>query len=203
MLVGPVAGETNFVLHLPTGPVLPDPVEGAAIADLGSVPVNAVIPMSVDWTGNGTRTRWELLALGLEPGVRSGFAPVVIELVADTDRDGMADEYEQANGLDLNSPDDAISDTDLDGYTAAQEFEAGTKANDGASRLALLVEGSTASVHALASRVYRLERSSPLQTGGWDVIQTFRPEVDGPVSMELPSSDSPETYYRVVALLPY
>ncbi|MBN8247693.1 MAG: DUF11 domain-containing protein [Verrucomicrobia bacterium] len=203
MLVGPVAGETNFVLHLPTGPVLPDPVEGAAIADLGSVPVNAVIPMSVDWTGTGTRTRWELLALGLEPGARSGFAPVVIELVADTDRDGMADEYEQANGLDLNSPDDAISDTDLDGYTAAQEFEAGTKANDGASRLALFVEGSTASVHALASRVYRLERSSPLQTGGWDVIQTFRPEVDGPVSMELPASDSPETYYRVVALLPY
>ncbi|MCW5558402.1 MAG: hypothetical protein KIT22_11300, partial [Verrucomicrobiae bacterium] len=102
-----------------------------------------------------------------------------------------------------NSADDAGSDSDQDGYTALQEFEAGTKANDAASRLWLRVEEGTALFDALASRQYRLERRQALGAGGWEVIESFRPETDGLHSVALPEGDAEAIYYRVVALLPY
>lgn len=44
----------------------------------------------------------------------------------DSDNDGMPDQWETDNGLDPNDASDAESDTDFDGFTALQEFEADT-----------------------------------------------------------------------------
>lgn len=45
---------------------------------------------------------------------------------ADSDADGIADDWEIRYGLDANNPSDAASDLDVDGLTALQEFVAGT-----------------------------------------------------------------------------
>jgi ELWxxDGT repeat protein len=47
----------------------------------------------------------------------------------DDDNDGMPDDYEIANDLEPFS-DDSLADSDNDGYTNLEEFEAGTAAND-------------------------------------------------------------------------
>ena len=44
----------------------------------------------------------------------------------DSDSDGLPDWWELANGLDINDPDDAASDTDSDGLSALAEFAADT-----------------------------------------------------------------------------
>ncbi|MDD3603724.1 MAG: choice-of-anchor Q domain-containing protein, partial [Kiritimatiellae bacterium] len=45
---------------------------------------------------------------------------------ADTDNDGMSDDWEIWYGLDPNDPSDATGDADLDGWTNAEEFDADT-----------------------------------------------------------------------------
>ena len=40
----------------------------------------------------------------------------------DVDRDGMSDDWERANGLNPADPDDAISDSDNDGYTNIEGY---------------------------------------------------------------------------------
>jgi hypothetical protein len=51
--------------------------------------------------------------------------PVHLTVLADTDRDGMPDAWEIANGLDPNNPADALEDADQDGYTNLEEFQLG------------------------------------------------------------------------------
>ena len=55
---------------------------------------------------------------------------VAIELIADTDGDGMTDIYEVDNGLDPNDPADADTDLDSDGASNFDEFVNGTNPND-------------------------------------------------------------------------
>src|SRR6185436_12656351 len=49
-----------------------------------------------------------------------------VNVAGDKDRDGLPDDFEQANGLDPNDPIDAQEDQDQDGLTALQEFQLGT-----------------------------------------------------------------------------
>ncbi|MBN1951389.1 MAG: T9SS type A sorting domain-containing protein [Bacteroidales bacterium] len=50
------------------------------------------------------------------PELESGIAPT------DTDHDGMPDNWENANGLNANNPDDRNGDTDGDGFTNLEEY---------------------------------------------------------------------------------
>ena len=54
------------------------------------------------------------------PDLKSGTAP------ADSDNDGMPDEWERKYGLDANNADDHSSDKDGDGYTNVEEYLNGT-----------------------------------------------------------------------------
>ena len=74
--------------------------------------------MANDQGTAGTATpNWEIDSVG-------------IELIADTDGDGMTDIYELDNGLDPNDPADADTDLDSDGASNFDEFVNGTDPND-------------------------------------------------------------------------
>jgi hypothetical protein len=55
---------------------------------------------------------------------------VIVDSKNDNDRDGMADDWETANGLDPTNPNDANTDTDGDGYTNISEFIGNSDPND-------------------------------------------------------------------------
>ena len=99
--------------------------------------------------------------------------PVVIVVMEDLDKDGMADVWEESYGLAIDpASSDALLDSDGDGYTNLAEYQADTDPNDPENHLqieALMFEtGSTVlEFMARTNRLYSLEYSTSLAEGSW------------------------------------
>lgn len=96
---------------------------------------------------------------------------------ADTDHDGMPDDYENSiPGLDANNPADATLDLDADGATNVEEYLAGTAPNDptsvfGVDSLTLLPSGDVElRFEARANKAYSVLVSSTLEPGSWQKL---------------------------------
>ena len=132
-----------------------------------------------------------------QPNVALGVwsATYFIATVADNDKDGIADDYEAANGFDTNNAADALGDLDLDGSNNRAEFVAGTDPNNSQSYLKVehgcTVPGAAAvEVSAMANRSYTVQYTDAFGTGQWlklgDVFARatnrvesyFRPDLD-------------------------
>jgi hypothetical protein len=83
------------------------------LARAGAFPRDAMNTRTVNEVRNGTGT------LGKLDDALLQLAPPV---PADQDEDGMADDWENANGLNPNNPDDGVLDADGDGYTNVEEY---------------------------------------------------------------------------------
>lgn len=81
------------------------------------------------------------IGAGRNGGDQGALFPVGSTLV-DTDLDGMPDPWELTYGLDFADPLDAEQDSDLDGLTNRDEYEAGTAPDDPASVLRVSFVGS-------------------------------------------------------------
>jgi hypothetical protein len=174
-----------------------DPILGATRSEAVSVPVNG--RLSFDLTVVSTNVNIPLSVQIEGPGASENSSSLVIELplMADGDRDGIPDSVETATGSNPANPADATSDLDGDGWTAAEEFEAGTAANNAASALRLRVVNGQVVVDALSTRVYQLQRRDTVGLTDWEVLHTVRPTSDGPIIIGPLLGEDVSAFYRV------
>jgi hypothetical protein len=99
---------------------------------------------------------------------------VVLTVLADSDGDGLPDEWETANGLSAADARDAALDTDGDGATNVEEYVAGTDPRDAQNHLRLEYarandSGWTVRFLAVSNRTYALQAR-----GGFSSNETWR-----------------------------
>lgn len=92
----------------------------------------------------------------------------------DSDGDGLPDDWEQANGTLVNTP-DAADDYDGDGFTNWQEYLAGTHPNDAASRLrvesvSLAGGGVDFQFTAASNRTFTVQFKDALDAPLWTLL---------------------------------
>jgi hypothetical protein len=132
--------------------------------------------------------------------------PVSLTVIADTDRDGLPDEWETAHALGLNDPSDAQLDPDHDGQTNQQEYLAGTDPHSPASLLKVervfLISQATAAVvqfNALSNKTYSVQARSSLITGTWSkVADLVALPTNRTVSLTNALEGADARYYRLV-----
>ncbi|MBM3847622.1 MAG: hypothetical protein FJ405_15220 [Verrucomicrobia bacterium] len=107
----------------------------------------------------------------------------VVSVLVDADKDGIPDNWENANELDPGNPADALMDPDGDGVINRDEFVAGTNPKQRASYLhlerpevVLLGDGLTAviiSFEAMSNHTYVIESTSDVAVKAWVDRWTF------------------------------
>ncbi len=104
-------------------------------------------------------------------GLASPIASIFV--LADSDSDGLSDQFELANDLDPANPADANLDRDGDGLTNGEEYLAGTDPRDSASFLRIDGPGwsgdgmVTVSFLAISNRTYAVESRDSLSQAAW------------------------------------
>lgn len=100
----------------------------------------------------------------------------VLTVLADTDGDGLPDEWELANSLNPTNAADAALDSDGDGLSNLQEYLSGTNPNDAASRLRIEAidcgPGHPFCLRftALSNKTYTVQSCPFLQGTSWNSV---------------------------------
>lgn len=115
----------------------------------------------------------------------------------DLDADGMADEWETANGVS-----DPAGDPDGDGFTNVQEFLAATNPNSAGSalRIAGIVPGGGGYVVSFASssnKLYRVETTTDLVAGTWTEVANGIAGTGGTILVTNSAAVVEQRFYRV------
>ncbi len=103
-------------------------------------------------------------------------AAAVLNVLADSDHDGMPDVWESLYGLNPNNPNDAAQDADLDGMTNWQEYIAGTDPRDPQSYLKIdSIEaggsgGALLRFVAVSNRTYTVQSRAAVDHGEWSRV---------------------------------
>jgi hypothetical protein len=160
---------------------------------LFSVRAGGSAPFGYQWRFNGANisgaTSTNLALTNVQPAQTGGYSVVITNAVgsitsvvatltvtgsADSDGDGMPDDWETLYSFNINNPADALQDADGDLMTNLQEYNAGTNPRDPLSYLRLRLirsGGSSLTFNAVADRTYTIEYRDTLSPGSWQVLQ--------------------------------
>jgi len=225
--VGSTPSQTAYLTVLARPAILVQPqsqtvLEGGTAAF--SVTVTGTLPMTYRWRRNGVNvtvvttnattstfvlTNVTLAHAGNYTAAISnpaGNAPLsataVLTVLADFDRDRMADLWEVAYGFDTNSAADALLDRDGDTLINLHEFIAGTHPGDARSYLKVdrLVPGHPVGLwfEAVSNRAYQVEFRDALGSGAWTHLGEVPARPTNRTEVVTDPSPVPRRFYRLV-----
>ncbi|HMJ64410.1 MAG TPA: FG-GAP-like repeat-containing protein, partial [Candidatus Binatia bacterium] len=137
-------------------------------------------------------------------GVSSLSSNAVITVLADTDGDGMPDEWETYHNFDPTDPADALLDADQDGVSNLDEYLAGSDPLDRETTLSIYVrlEGlpptATVFFHGFANKTYSLLRRDSLESGPWIWVADVPAGIERVVEVRDPTPLQTRGFYRLV-----
>jgi hypothetical protein len=201
------SGEEARLLHPDRPEGLGDPTPGLVPYELVEfVKYGIAAPWPVDAAGTGASLQ-RSVATNYSNEPLNWFAATPNPgrgAVADSDGDGMPDDWETANGLDPESNADADDDADDDGASNLAEYRAGTNPQSSSSVLKFTSVQKAENVlslkfHAVAGRPYELQARSQLAVGNWLTISNIPPPGGtGEITLSVPANDPAMQFYRVV-----
>ena len=123
--------------------------------------------------------------------------------MADTDADGMPDEWETAFGLDPNNSNDADGDADGDGLTNVSEYLAGTDPGDAASALRLTAVNLANSKMSLVfeasqGRLIEIQSTPALGQAAWKSVLEVDVKSDGSQQVEVDLPVGEAQFFRLL-----
>ena len=192
----------------------PDTVQGAGHLNLGSVPYvsvdrveytdSAPWPVTADGTGYSLQRR-DSRKYANDPGNWEALLPAAGQgsLAADSDGDGMPDDWEWAYGLNPFLAGDASDDADQDGLSNSQEYSSGTDPRNPQSVLKvtdvqIALNGITLHFQVIQGKTYTVQYCDSLTVKSWQKLQNLPAQPgSGTVAMTDPPAAGPR-YYRLV-----
>lgn len=122
-----------------------------------------------------------------------------LTVLADTDADGLPDEWETANNLQINAP-DADVDSDLDGVSNRAEYLAGTNPQDPASYLKVeQITGGPATLrfNAISNRTYSIQFKPSLDAVNWEKLTDVAARSTNRLETVVDPQATPGRFYRL------